>query len=142
MPMSLKQQAFLLPSSDPATTHNQRGRWAEAIVAHHLEAQGAQLIDQNVHTRRGEIDLVMKRGHNLLFVEVRSLTNTSPRRALASINKRKQAALQHAAMGFLSRYQQQPGNEHINWGVEFLCVGLSFQRDGSLHLTSAPLYLW
>ncbi|HEY9447372.1 MAG TPA: YraN family protein, partial [Burkholderiales bacterium] len=48
-----------------------RGVEAEDRAAAYLEARGLRLVARNYRCRFGEIDLVMREGKTLVFVEVR-----------------------------------------------------------------------
>lgn len=45
--------------------------WAEQVARDTLEARGWRFIDANAVVRGGELDLVMRHGRVLVFVEVR-----------------------------------------------------------------------
>lgn len=49
-----------------------RGRAAEAAVATHLQSVGCQVLVRNFRGRRGEIDLIIRDGTVLAFVEVKA----------------------------------------------------------------------
>lgn len=84
------------------------GARAEALAAEYLERQGLTLLERNFRTRRGEIDLVMREGGVLVFVEVRLRTNAAYGGAAASITSRKQARLVAAAQVYLARLGREP----------------------------------
>ena len=84
----------------------QRGDDAETLAADYLKAQGLSLLQRNYHCRFGEIDLVMKQGSTIVFVEVRMRSHTAFGGAAASITASKQQKLIRAAEHFL----QQHGN--------------------------------
>ena len=72
-----------MPRADrPAPRRATRPRVAraEAMAAAYLERQGLTLLERNFRTRRGEIDLVMREGGVIVFVEVRLRTNAALRR--------------------------------------------------------------
>ncbi|WP_353216467.1 YraN family protein [Sandarakinorhabdus sp.] len=48
------------------------GRWAERIAAIWLIAKGYRLIGQRLKTPVGEVDLLMRRGDTLVFIEVKA----------------------------------------------------------------------
>jgi putative endonuclease len=79
------------------------GRAAEDRALAWLQKQGLVLVERNVRSRRGEIDLVMRDGDVLVFVEVRQRRSTSHGGAAASIGPAKQARLWHAAELYLMR---------------------------------------
>ena len=84
----------------------QRGDDAETLAADYLKAQGMTLLQRNYHCRFGEIDLVMKQGGTIVFVEVRMRSHTTFGGAAASITASKQQKLIRTAEHFL----QQHGN--------------------------------
>ena len=90
------------PSSSEA------GRLAESRALAYLQDQGLLLIDRNVRNRRGEIDLVMRDGDTLVFVEVRQRRSERYGGAAASINAAKQARMWRSAEHYLLRYPNPP----------------------------------
>ena len=84
------------------------GARAEALAAEYLERQGLTVLERNFRTRRGEIDLVMRDGAMLVFVEVRLRTSSAYGGAAASITPRKQARLIAAAQVYLARLGREP----------------------------------
>lgn len=78
------------------------GALAERWAAQHLQHNGLQLIEQNYRSRYGEIDLIMRDGAVLVFVEVRLRSNPHFGGAAASIDARKQQRLIRTAQHYLS----------------------------------------
>jgi putative endonuclease len=72
----------------------------------HLEHAGLLLLAHNYTTRFGELDLVMRDGQVLVFVEVRYRRNTRFGGAATSVTATKQARLVHAAGLFLAAHPQ------------------------------------
>lgn len=50
----------------------QTGKLGEEIAREFLEKKGYKIIEQNYKTKYGEIDLVMRKGKELIAVEVRT----------------------------------------------------------------------
>jgi len=48
-----------------------RGSWAEGEAARFLGAKGYRIVESNFFSRRGEIDLIVEKAEELVFVEVR-----------------------------------------------------------------------
>ena len=70
------------------------GRIAEAAAARHLATEGWSLVGRNVRVGRGELDLIVRRGDVLAFVEVkarRSADYGTPEDAVDG-HKRRQVA--------------------------------------------------
>jgi len=49
------------------------GAYGESVAAHYLTKRGFILIDRNVARKTGEIDLIMREGDTLSFVEVKTI---------------------------------------------------------------------
>lgn len=81
-----------------------QGMQAEQAAAAYLMARGLTLIARNYRCRGGEIDLIMRDGPDLVFVEVRQRAATSHGGAAASITATKQARIRLAAQHYLSRH--------------------------------------
>lgn len=77
------------------------GAAAEARAATYLMQQGLQLITRNFRCRGGEIDLIMRDGSSLVFVEVRARARADFGGAAASITATKQARIILAARHYL-----------------------------------------
>jgi putative endonuclease len=71
-----------------------------------LERAGLVLLAQNHVTRFGELDLVMRDGDTLVFVEVRYRHRTRYGGAAASVTAPKRAKLVRAAALFLAAHAQ------------------------------------
>ena len=50
----------------------QQGRSGERIAAWWLRLQGWRIVGERVRTRRGEVDLIARRGRTLAFIEVKT----------------------------------------------------------------------
>jgi putative endonuclease len=79
------------------------GAEAEARAARHLQAQGLVLLARNWRCRFGEIDLILREGSTLVFVEVRARGRGDYGGAAESITAAKQARLQRAAAAYLAQ---------------------------------------
>lgn len=82
-----------------------RGMRAEDRALDYLQRQGLVLVERNARCRRGEIDIVMRDGSTLVFVEVRQRSGARFGSAAASIGPVKQARLWRAAQAFLARHR-------------------------------------
>jgi putative endonuclease len=78
-----------------------KGRLAEARAADLLNGSGLSTVTRNYRCRGGEIDLVMRDGDCLVFVEVRLRSHAAFGGPLASVAATKQARLITAARHYL-----------------------------------------
>jgi len=90
------------------TTRQVAGQLSEDAALAHLQAQGLALIERNFLCKMGELDLIMRDGAGLVFVEVRRRASTRFGGALWSITPAKQKRLRQAARFYLLRYHQAP----------------------------------
>lgn len=81
-----------------------RGDAAEARAFAHLVAHGLVPVARNVRFKVGELDLVMRDGATLVFVEVRRRRHAGWGDALASIDHGKARRIARAAEAFLQRH--------------------------------------
>jgi putative endonuclease len=113
------------PETRAADSPLARGHGYETRARAFLEAQGLEWIASNHRCRFGEIDLIMRDGHNLAFIEVRFRRSGRYGGALASVNARKQHRLIMAARHYLSQHPTErpcrfdviaiDGREQIRW---------------------------
>ena len=87
---------------DPSTQCRARiGGAKEALAADYLAAQGLRLIARNHRCRFGEIDLVMRDGDSLVFVEVRYRGSSRFGSPAETVDSHKQRRLIAAAGHYL-----------------------------------------
>ncbi|TVQ87576.1 MAG: YraN family protein [Chromatiaceae bacterium] len=89
---------------DPSHGRSAVGPAKERLARAWLEHQGLVHLDHNVRCRRGEVDLVMRDGDTLVFVEVRFRRSESFGGAAASVDRRKQVRIAAAAAHYLQRH--------------------------------------
>jgi putative endonuclease len=77
------------------------GRIGEAAAAEALAARGYVILQRNVRTRWGELDLVAAQGSEIVFVEVKTRTAARCGRPLEAIDPLKQRRLVRLASAFL-----------------------------------------
>jgi len=83
------------------------GRAAEDAALRFLESRGCALVARNYRCRLGEIDLVMRDGESLVFVEVRARGSDAYGGAAASVGISKQRRLAATARHFLMTHPRE-----------------------------------
>lgn len=91
------------------TARQRTGQQAEARARAHLEAAGLVFIAANVRYRVGELDLVMRDGQTIVFVEVRARASAAWGGAAASVDGRKQQRIRYAAQLWLQAHGGRQG---------------------------------
>lgn len=83
----------------------ERGRRAEDLAIAHLVRAGLRLLERNVRAGRGEIDVIMRDGAALVFVEVRCRRSAKYGGAAETVGPVKQRRLIAAAHRFLQAHR-------------------------------------
>jgi putative endonuclease len=73
------------------------GRRGEQLAADYLRRLGYRVVGSGFLARRGEIDLVCRRGDRLVLVEVKTRTSSAFGGPAGAVGARKRRALQAAA---------------------------------------------
>lgn len=105
---------------------NNLGSEAEQIAATYLQQKGLILLETNYRCRFGEVDLIMRDGNTLAFVEVRLRSNASFGGAGTSITGAKQQKLARTAEHYLQKHgmtscrfdailMSKPSIDNIEW---------------------------
>ena len=77
------------------------GLRAETLAVWRLRLAGYRVVARNFRTSGGEIDLIVRRGRVLAFVEVKARDTYDT--AAEAIQPYQQARIRNAALGFLAR---------------------------------------
>ena len=80
-----------------------QGTAAEELALDYLQARGLTLVMHNFRCRGGELDLIMRDGESLVFVEVRSRRHSRYGTPAESVTRVKQQRLIRAAAFYLQR---------------------------------------
>jgi putative endonuclease len=94
------------------------GRWGEDVAAEYLSRQGYTLIERNLRTPYGEIDIVAQKDALLVFVEVK--TRATQRYGLpeTAITPHKQQHIIAAAQAYLQT-NPHPG---FDWRIDVIAI--------------------
>lgn len=96
------------------------GELGERLAARHLQGLGYRLVDRNVRSRLGELDLVCRDGDELVFVEVkarRGLWGSAPEE---KVDARKVERLTRLAEAYLAGR----GLDEAMWRIDVVAVVL------------------
>jgi putative endonuclease len=99
------------------------GQKGEELACGFLVRQGLVLVEKNFRLRLGEVDLIMREGETLVFVEVKYRSSHAFGGALAAVTPRKQRKVKLVAEAYLQRFSEMPI-------VRFDVVGISPQGSG------------
>lgn len=94
------------------------GRWGEERAASYLSEQGYTLLDRNVRTSYGEIDLIVCRDGVTVFVEVKTRSSTTYGLPEEAVTARKQAHLLAAVQAYLQSHPDFEGD----WRIDVVAI--------------------
>lgn len=73
----------------------------EKIAQDYLRHKGYEILETNFYTRRGEIDIIAKKGNCIVFVEVKTRTNLKFGTPAMAVNSTKKKHIKCVAKTFL-----------------------------------------
>jgi putative endonuclease len=114
-------------------TSTQRGAAAEDAALYYLVDHGLQYIERNFRCKMGEIDLIMKDGNTIVFVEVRLRQNSNYHSGAESITRSKIRRLLRTAELYLMLHPTVDESEYrfdvISMGSSIDWIKHAFTAD-------------
>jgi putative endonuclease len=101
-----------------STQKQSLGRWGERVAARYLESLGYGILETNVRTDYGEIDLVVRRDGLVVFVEVKARSSVEFGQPEEAITPAKQQHLLDSAENYLQAHPELDGD----WRVDVISV--------------------
>lgn len=100
------------------------GRAGEKAAADLLKRRGYEVVGAGFRARRGELDLICRRGSELVVIEVKTRTDEAFGTPIEAVGARKRRALMAAA----AEYRVLSG-----WrgSISYAIVGLTVRGDGA-----------
>ena len=83
------------------------GQWGERRVARHYESVGYVVVDLNWRVRGGELDLVITRGDEIVFCEVKTRSSGRFGSGFEAVDERKQRFLRRTALSWLDAHDRR-----------------------------------
>lgn len=94
--------------TESRTKAERRGRRGELLAAWYLRAQGWMILARRQRTRRGEVDLIARRGRTVAFVEVK--WRRHPAHFATAVDEFRLARVAGAAQALAPHYLR-PGDD-------------------------------
>jgi putative endonuclease len=104
-------------NSKPDTYKKLLGAWGEQQAEVYLINHGLIIIDKNFRTRAGEVDIIAREEDELIFVEVKTRTNSEFGFPEEAVTETKLEHLIEAAEAYLEKQAVLPP-----WRVDVLAV--------------------
>ena len=97
--------------------HNQRiGKWGEDAAATYLIEHGLTIVERNVRTPYGEIDIVAKQAEITVFVEVKALQSSRNFFPEQNVTQRKREHMLAAAESYAAEHKID------HWQIDVISV--------------------
>ncbi|MEW6544008.1 MAG: YraN family protein [Nitrospirota bacterium] len=117
--------------SDARRTFGEAG---ESEAERYLRRKGYRILERNVRSRAGELDLVARLGDVLVFVEVKARRTDAYGGAPYAVDGRKRARLIRLASQYLARRRLR--NQSCRFDV-ILCTGGTDRPEAIQHIEHA-----
>lgn len=96
----------------------------------HYRLRGYRIVGTNVRAGRNELDLIVRRGHTLLFVEVKQRSGPGFGGGLGAVDAEKRRRVRRAAQAWLVR---NPQRRSVQIGFEVVAVeGRRLERRATM----------
>ena len=99
------------------------GDLGEEIACKYLEKRGYRVLQRNYWKPWGEIDIIVKKGDLLSFVEVKSVSRETKLRPEDNMHPAKLKRLHRAVQTYLLDHNVP---ERVPWQIDLACVYLDF----------------
>lgn len=106
--------------------HKAFGDQGEALAKQYLEDKGYKILQENYRTKIGEIDLIVTKEHQLVFVEVKTRRSRNYGKGFEAVNFKKQQTLQRVATQYLA---YQKNNIKSNLSMRFDVMDIFIKGD-------------
>ncbi|WP_308464972.1 YraN family protein [Rathayibacter soli] len=90
------------------------GRRGEELAAEYLQAHGYRLIDRNWRCNQGELDLIVERDGETVFVEVKTRSSLAYGHPFEAITAVKVARLRRLAAAWCAESEQFVGRARVD----------------------------
>jgi putative endonuclease len=117
-----------------ALKKNELGAKGEDLAIRYLKKRGYRIIERNYRVKLGEIDIIAEQGDDLVFIEVKTRSDTSFGSPFESITVQKQKQLSKVALEYIGKKKC-----HL-CPARFDVVGIQFQK-GSKSFGDATIEL-
>jgi putative endonuclease len=94
------------------------GHWGEQKAARYLQEKGYRIIERNMRTPYGEIDLIARHNSFLVFVEVKTRSSSNFGLPEDAITQRKREHLLASAQAYLLQNTDLDGD----WRIDVIAV--------------------
>lgn len=89
--------------------HLEIGLWGEACAEKHLATIGMKILGRRIRVGKyDELDLLVREGDTLVFVEVKTRRSEAFGRPASAVNKKKRHRMSRAAIRYMGKLKKKP----------------------------------
>lgn len=104
------------------------GNKAELKALRFLESKGFTFIEKNFYSKGGEIDLILKDGDFVVFVEVKSLKRDQERDIFSTLSRKKKLRI----LTTINKWLFINNKQEQLWRFDFIGI-VEQERDSLIH---------
>jgi len=94
------------------------GEWGEQIAADYLNNHNVEIIDRNIRTNYGEIDILGQKDGVLIFFEVKTRRTEDFGNPEDAVNYTKREHMRNSAMEFIQSNQEL----EMDWRIDVIAI--------------------
>jgi len=107
--------------------NNILGERGEQLAISHLTEKGYQILETNWRYRRAELDIIVKDGEILVFIEVKTRNNNNFAEPEMAVNSKKQKLMASAGAAYMRKI------EH-DWEVRFDVIAIIYKNEKDFYV--------
>jgi putative endonuclease len=100
------------------------GKFGQALAAEFLRKRSYKILTENFYTRFGEIDLIVEREGQLVFVEVKTRLSSEFGLPEEALTKEKKEKMKEAVLDYLAKNQIN----HDNYRFDLVAIEIDEQN--------------
>lgn len=118
-----------------STNKKELGARGEDIAVRYLKRRGYRILERNYRVRLGEIDIIAEHGADLVFIEVKTRSDTLFGSPFESVSLAKQRQLAKVALEYLTRENRHDRPARFDVvGIRIAAGDRGRERDAKVEL--------
>ena len=109
-------------------TNRAIGDYGEQIAVDFLVENDVEIVDRNIRTDYGEIDILGRKDGILIFFEVKTRRSVRYGNPEESVNKKKQEHMKNSAIAYI----QAKMDINLDWRIDLLAINIYKDKKKSI----------
>ena len=110
-------------------TNKEIGAWGEKVAVNYLKTHNVKIIDRNIKTNYGEIDILGKKDGVLIFFEVKTRLTEIFGYPEVAVNYKKQEHIKNSALDFIQSNQ----DIDMDWRIDVIAVNIDNKNKTKIY---------